>query len=291
MKLYLFAVCMVTTPHLLFKIVMASPGLYGFNAITHIGLCQSISTSLRIVYCGIFCSHSAMLTKRSITFGFIGDAASANGSALPSPPRDYRSFLSITMSYLRTYLYLFVLGLALMGVDIMLVKHGIPHHLFTSLCPILYFLGILSYTVQIFDFRTNLILMIICAELEALNYNIALGVFGMYLMITVMSLGVKPAGGVVAVTSTVPVVAGASTASVETGTGQNLETRRNPSLTGSDSAVNQQDGGLVANAAAGIIYTPFIHTENNRRESLMTSLKMINHQYFIMINKLSCILT
>jgi hypothetical protein len=255
MRFYLFVACMVTT-HILFNMIKASPGLQGFFSITHVGLCQSIPGCMCCVYCGIFLSHSAMLKKKYNVYGFIEENAPANASALPSPPRDNRSFLSIAMSYWKMNLYLFVLGLALMGIDIMLTKHIGPQHIFTSfMCPILYFLGFFFYAFRVFHYRTSLLMLLLCLQIWVIVHYVLLFCHSALLLGFIYTRMIRMAGGVAAVTSEVPSVTGASTASVETGTGSNLKTQGNRGPGGTDSTANQLDERPIDITAPGIINT------------------------------------
>jgi hypothetical protein len=252
MRFYLFVACMVTT-HTLFNMIKASPGLQGFFSITHVGLCKFIPGCVCCVYCGIFLSHSAMLKEKYNAYGFIEENAPANDSALPSPPRDNRSFLSIAMSYSKMNLYLFVLGLALMGIDIMLTKHSGPQHIFTSfMCPILYFLGFFFYAFRVFHYRTSLIMPFLCLQIWVIVYNVFLFSPSILLLSFIYRRMIRTAAGVAAVTSDVPPVTGDSTASVETGTGSNLKTQENRGLGGTDSTANQPDERPIDITAAGI---------------------------------------
>jgi hypothetical protein len=257
MRFYLFVACMVTT-HLVFDLVKSSSGLHGFFSITNFGLNQFLPGSLCAVYCGIFVSHSAMLKKKYNIYGFSEENAPA-GSTLPSPPRDIRSFLSITMSFLKTNLYLFVLGLALMGIDNLLTTHSIPHRFFALfLCPILYFLGFFLYTYKIFHYRTNVMMLIICLHWALTVYFPLLAGLSAQIFTPIykwMLPGLKTTGEIAVVTSEVPSLTGAFSSSVETGSRENLETHGNCDAGKNDGTANQPDEPLVAITAPGIIHS------------------------------------
>ena len=250
MRFYLFVAWMVMT-HLVFDLVKTSPVLDGLYSITRFGICQFIPCSLCMVYCGIFFSHSAMLKKKYNIYGYIEEIAIGNGSTLPSPPRDSRSFISMTMSYLKTEMYLLLLGVALMGVDMTLTK--LSGHHYSFLCPILYFLGFFLYAYNVFHYRTNAIMLGICINCCIFVY---LPLFAGTSVVSLWALpGVRPADGAASVTSAAPSVTGASTVSVETGTtGLNLVQDRNRDVGGTDATASQPDKRLVAITAPGIIY-------------------------------------
>jgi hypothetical protein len=251
MRFYLFVACMVMT-HLVFDLVKTSPVLDGLYSITRFGICQFIPSSLCMAYCGIFLSHSAMLKKKYNIYGYIEEIATANGSTLPSPPRDNRSFVSMTMSYLKTEMYLVLLGVALMGVDMTLTK--LSGHHYSFLCPTLYFLGFFFYAYNVFHYRTNVIMLLICINCWVFVYHVTFA--GISIMSLLWALPVvRPVDGAASVTSAAPSVTGASTVSVETGaTGLNFVQDRNRDVGGTDATASQPDKRLVAITAPGIIY-------------------------------------
>jgi hypothetical protein len=251
MRFYLFVACMVMT-HLVFDLVKTSPVLDGLYSITRYGICQFIPCSLCMVYCGIFFSHSAMLKKKYNIYGYIEEIATADGSTLPSPPRDSRSFISITMSHLKTEMYLVLLGVALMGVDMTLTK--LSGHHYSFLCPILYFLGFFLYAYNVFHYRTNAIMLGICINCWIFVYfPVFVGFYSEHFKRAFP--GYIPVVGAASVTSAAPSVTGDSTVSVEMGTtGLNLVQDRNRDVGGTDATANQPDKRLVAITAPGIIY-------------------------------------
>lgn len=163
LRFYVFVI-FVMVAHLVFYVVRAYIGWRNFSSTTHIGITESLESAMSIAYCGMMASHSAMFNEKHFDncFGYIEETAASDGT-LPSPPRVKRSFLSIAMSYLQTNLYLLVLVLAVMGVNIILTKHSDFHPSSTSLvCSILYFLGGVLYTYQVFNIRTNVIILMAC---------------------------------------------------------------------------------------------------------------------------------
>lgn len=169
MKFYVF-IAFVVVLYLVWHVVKAHIGSLVFSSGIHSSVSESLESTVSIVYSGVMASHSAMFNDKHFRncFGFIEETAAADGT-LPSPPLVKRSFLSISMSYLKTSLYLFVLLLAVLGFKIILTTHLGPHS--SLVCSILYFLGCFLYTYQVFNFQTNVVMLKLCAVIMVARYD------------------------------------------------------------------------------------------------------------------------
>jgi hypothetical protein len=136
----------------------------------------SLPAALFIAYSCICASRLSLITEGCTVFRFTDVRPLSDGTgSVVSPALTKRSSWSIMASYISINWYLIGVAVLLYGLNLFSDRFvgPLPHSFLSVLYPILYLGGFFLYTVQIFDNRTNVMLIVCSLQISFLtNENI-----------------------------------------------------------------------------------------------------------------------